>query len=48
MLTWANISAIIKIQTREAILINGIKNDGEMYYSLSQITDEQFNVEYVE
>ena len=39
---------IINIQTREAILINGIKNDGEMYYSLSQITDEQFNVEYVE
>ena len=39
---------IINIKTREVILINGTKNDGEMYYSLSQITDEQFNVEYVE
>ena len=38
---------IINIKTREVILINGTKNDGEMYYSLSQIETEQFNIEYV-
>ena len=38
---------IINIKTREVILINGTKNDGEMYYSLSQIDTEQFNIEYV-
>ncbi len=38
---------LVNIKTREVILIDGTKNDGEMYYSLSQIEDEQFNVEYI-
>lgn len=38
---------LVNIKTREVILIDGTKNDGEMYYSLSQIDDEQFNVEYI-
>ena len=38
---------LVNIKTREVILIDGIKNDGEIYYSLNQIANEQFNVEYV-
>ncbi len=38
---------LVNIKTREVVLIDGTKNDGEMYYSLSQIDDEQFNVEYI-
>ena len=38
---------LVNIKTREVISVDGIKNEGEMYYSLSQIEDEQFNVEYV-
>ena len=38
---------LLNIKTREVVLIDGTKNDGEMYYSLSQIDDEQFNVEYI-
>ena len=38
---------LVNIKTREVILIDGIKNDGEMYYSLSQIENEQFNVEFI-
>ena len=38
---------LINIKTREVISVDGTKNDGEMYYSLSQIENEQFNVEYI-
>ena len=38
---------IINIKTRKVILLDGVKNDEEMYYSLSQIPWEQFNVEYI-
>ena len=38
---------LVNIKTREVISVDGTKNDGEMYYSLSQIENEQFNVEYV-
>ena len=38
---------LVNIKTREVVLIDGTKNDGEMYYSLSQIEEEQFNVEYI-
>ncbi len=38
---------IINIKTRKVILLEGVKNDEEMYYSLSQIPWEQFNVEYI-
>ena len=38
---------IANIKTRTVILLNGTKIDGEIYYSLSQIEEEQFNIEYI-
>lgn len=38
---------LVNIKTRKVISIDGIQNDRMMYYSLSQIEDEQFNVDYI-
>ncbi len=39
---------IINIDTRSVILVDGIKKDETVYYSLGEIEEEQYNVEYKE
>ena len=39
---------IINIDTRSVILVDGIKKDETVYYSLGEIEVEQYNVEYKE
>ena len=39
---------IINLDTRTVILVDGIKKDETVYYSLGEIEGEQYNVEYKE
>lgn len=38
---------IVSIKYRTVILLDGVKKDGVIYYSLNEIEDEQYNVEYI-
>lgn len=39
---------LINIESRSVILVEGIELDGVYYYSLNEIEDEQYNVDYTE
>lgn len=39
---------IINLDSRCVILVDGITKDGVNYYSLGEIEDEQYNVDYIE
>ena len=38
---------LVNLDKREVILLNGAKDDDTTYYSLSQIENEQYNVEFI-
>ena len=39
---------ILNIKTRTVILLDGIKKDGVTYYSIDEIDEEQYNVNYID
>ena len=39
---------ILNIKSRTVICLDGLKLDGQTYYSLNEIEDEQYNVEYID
>lgn len=39
---------IINIESRYVILVDGIERNGTYYYSLGEIEDEGYNVDYIE
>lgn len=39
---------IIDVSNRDVILLKGVKYENKIYYSLSQLENEQYNVKYVE
>ena len=38
---------ILSVKDRTAILLNGIKRNGNTYYSLNEIIEEQYNIDYI-
>ena len=39
---------MINLTTRCVILVDGIEKDEKIYYSLGEISGEQYNVDYIE
>ena len=39
---------LINVKTRTVLLLDGIKRDGKTYYSLNEIENEQYNVDYID